>query len=169
MREKTVDIVLIVLVLAAMFTATYTLTKAVNSRAEEPATTDKEVIELLKQEIEELREENKYYRKLNKKLEEFLDKVAVGTFEVTAYTVSCGTGDGITYTGTKTAEGRTIAVDEEVIPLGSRVWIEGIGIRTAEDIGSLVKGNVIDMFVGESRRKALRYGRQELKVIYKEG
>jgi 3D (Asp-Asp-Asp) domain-containing protein len=61
---------------------------------------------------------------------------------------------GITYSGVKAEEGRTVAVDPKVIPLGSTVYIEGIGIRKAEDTGSAIKGSKIDVFmndVGEAR------------------
>jgi uncharacterized protein YabE (DUF348 family)/3D (Asp-Asp-Asp) domain-containing protein len=53
---------------------------------------------------------------------------------------------GITYSGTTVTEGRTIAVDKNVIPIGWWVYIEGIGFRRAEDTGSAVKGNKIDVY-----------------------
>lgn len=56
---------------------------------------------------------------------------------------------GITYSGIKAKEGRTIAVDPNVIPLGSTVFIEGIGIRKAEDIGSAIRGSRIDVFMND--------------------
>jgi 3D (Asp-Asp-Asp) domain-containing protein len=56
---------------------------------------------------------------------------------------------GITYSGMKAKEGRTIAVDPNVIPLGSTVFIEGIGIRKAEDIGSAIRGSRIDVFMND--------------------
>ncbi|MDD9271673.1 3D domain-containing protein [Paenibacillus sp. GCM10023248] len=56
---------------------------------------------------------------------------------------------GITYSGLKAKEGRTIAVDPNVIPLGSTVFIEGIGIRKAEDIGSAIRGSRIDVFMND--------------------
>jgi 3D (Asp-Asp-Asp) domain-containing protein len=56
---------------------------------------------------------------------------------------------GITYSGIKAKEGRTIAVDPAVIPLGSTVFIEGIGIRKAEDIGSAIRGSRIDVFMND--------------------
>ena len=61
---------------------------------------------------------------------------------------------GITYSGVRAEEGRTVAVDPKVIPLGSIVYIEGVGIRKAEDTGSAIKGSKIDVFmedVGEAR------------------
>ncbi|WNR44991.1 3D domain-containing protein [Paenibacillus roseipurpureus] len=56
---------------------------------------------------------------------------------------------GITYSGIKAREGRTIAVDPNVIPLGSTVFIEGIGLRKAEDIGSAIRGSRIDVFMND--------------------
>ncbi|KRF27664.1 3D domain-containing protein [Paenibacillus sp. Soil787] len=56
---------------------------------------------------------------------------------------------GITYSGLKAKEGRTIAVDPAIIPLGSTVFIEGIGIRKAEDIGSAIRGSRIDVFMND--------------------
>ncbi len=53
---------------------------------------------------------------------------------------------GITFTGTRAKEGHTIAVDPNVIPLGWWVYIEGFGFRRAEDTGSAVKGNRIDIY-----------------------
>lgn len=58
-------------------------------------------------------------------------------------------GDGITYTGTMATEGRTIAVDPNVIPLGTRVYIDGYGERIAEDTGGAIKGNKIDIYVDD--------------------
>lgn len=80
------------------------------------------------------------------------------TYEITAY---CETGNK-TATGTIPKAGRTIAVDPKVIPYGTKVWIEGIGFRVAEDCGGLVKGKIIDLFVEEN---ALKFGRQKRKVV----
>lgn len=66
----------------------------------------------------------------------------------------CSKDDGITATGTMATEGRTIAVDPSVIPLGSEVEINGV-IYVAEDTG--VKGKTIDLFVSD-HQKALQMG-----------
>lgn len=56
---------------------------------------------------------------------------------------------GITATGAVATEGRTIAVDPDVIPLGSEVLINDV-IYIAEDVG--VKGKTIDIFVADHAR-----------------
>ncbi|WP_242476469.1 cell wall-binding protein EntB [Bacillus cereus] len=58
---------------------------------------------------------------------------------------------------------RIIAVDPEVIPLGSKVWVEGYGEAIAGDTGSAIKGNRIDVLMG-SKSKAMNWGRQTVKV-----
>ncbi|WP_416176455.1 3D domain-containing protein [Clostridium sp.] len=58
----------------------------------------------------------------------------------TAYSIS-----GITANGMKTSKG-IIAVDPRVIPLGSRVYIEGYGYAIAADTGGAIKGNRVDLF-----------------------
>lgn len=63
-------------------------------------------------------------------------------------------GFGITYTGMKVRKG-VIAVDPKVIPLGSRVYVEVIGANdygyaVAADIGSAIKGNLIDLYFDSS-------------------
>ena len=73
---------------------------------------------------------------------------AVDEFEVTAYTLAEGNGDGYTATMTIPEVGRTIAVDPRVIPLGSRVLIPGRGMYHAEDVGGAIKGNRLDIYTG---------------------
>ena len=58
-----------------------------------------------------------------------------------------GNDQALTATGTTLTEGRTIAVDPSVIPLGSRVFIEGFGVFIAEDVGGAIKGSKIDIAV----------------------
>ncbi len=59
-------------------------------------------------------------------------------------------GYGMTRSGTTVTDGRTIAVDPKVIPLGWWVWIEGYGLRKAEDTGGAVKGNKIDIYFSDN-------------------
>lgn len=74
-------------------------------------------------------------------------------------------GHGITKTGTQVKEGRTIAVDPRVIPLGWWVHIEGIGLRRAEDIGTFVKGKEIDLYMKRTSQ-AKKFGRQDGHTVY---
>lgn len=104
---------------------------------------------------------------------------SIGTFKVTAYCACekcCGKSSddpwyGITATGTKATEGRTIAVDPKVIPYGTVVYFEGIdgfGGYVAEDCGGAIKGNDIDLYF-DSHAEALSWGVREKEVfLYKE-
>lgn len=74
-----------------------------------------------------------------------------------------------TATGTKPKANRTIAVDPTKIPLGSIVYIEGYGYFIAEDTGSAIKSNRIDIFV-DSHEIALQLGKRHANVyLLKEG
>ncbi len=61
---------------------------------------------------------------------------------------------GITSTGVKAKRNSdgysTIAVDPSVIPLGSKIYVEGYGYGIAEDIGGAIKGNHIDLYYDSS-------------------
>ncbi|MEK4355493.1 ubiquitin-like domain-containing protein [Paenibacillus sp. FSL M7-1455] len=70
-----------------------------------------------------------------------------------------------TATGTRVTEGRTIAVDPNVIPLGWWVYIEGIGFRRAEDTGGAIKGNKIDLYY-DSVKRANNFGRKSGMKVY---
>jgi 3D (Asp-Asp-Asp) domain-containing protein len=59
---------------------------------------------------------------------------------------------GYTWTGARTATGTyphwgTVAVDPTVIPLGSTVYIQGLGVFHAEDTGGGVVGQHVDVYV----------------------
>jgi 3D (Asp-Asp-Asp) domain-containing protein len=58
-------------------------------------------------------------------------------------------GYGITASGQAAKEGWTVAVDPELIPLHSIVYIPGVGVRYAEDTGGAVKGRHIDVFYND--------------------
>ena len=78
----------------------------------------------------------------------------LGLFKLTYYCACakcCGKATGITASGARVAEGETIAVDPSVIPYGTKVIING-HIFTAQDCGSGVKQNHIDIYVDDHER-----------------
>ncbi|WP_053366781.1 3D domain-containing protein [Bacillus sp. FJAT-27245] len=84
----------------------------------------------------------------------------------TAYTASCEGCSGITATGINLKNNpgaKVISVDPSVIPLGSKVYVEGYGYAVAGDTGGAIKGNRIDIFI-PSKDAALKYGVQSVKV-----
>lgn len=84
------------------------------------------------------------------------------TFESTAYAY-----DGTTASGMQVQKG-VIAVDPNVIPLGTKVWVEGYGHAIAADTGSAVKGNIIDVWL-PTEEKAIQWGRKNVDIkIYEE-
>lgn len=58
---------------------------------------------------------------------------------------------------------KVIAVDPNVIPLGSEVYVEGYGYATAADTGGAINGNKIDLHV-PSQDEAVNFGRQQVNV-----
>ncbi|WP_311080876.1 G5 domain-containing protein [Paenibacillus polymyxa] len=70
-----------------------------------------------------------------------------------------------TASGTRVTEGRTIAVDPSIIPIGWWVYIEGVGFRRAEDTGGAIKGHKIDVYY-ESLSRANQFGRKHGKTVY---
>jgi peptidoglycan DL-endopeptidase CwlO len=67
-----------------------------------------------------------------------------------------------TATGMKAQRG-VVAVDPSVIPLGTRVYVEGYGNAIAGDTGSAIKGNRIDLCF-DTLAECNRYGRRTVKV-----
>ena len=69
---------------------------------------------------------------------------------------------GITASGRRVEHG-IVAVDRSLIPLGTRLYVEGHGFSLAADVGSAIRGYSIDLFMYE-RADALRFGRRHLYV-----
>lgn len=98
--------------------------------------------------------------------------IYMGNFKLTAYCSCkkcCGrwspevTGKAsFTESGTNPKQGRTVAVDKRVIPLGTKILIDGKEY-IAEDTGSAVKGNHIDIYF-DSHKEAYRFGTQRGEV-----
>lgn len=73
----------------------------------------------------------------------------LGRFKLTAYSgPQLGQAEPITASGMVARAGRTVAVDPKIIPLGSKIYIEGLGERIAEDVGGGIKGHHIDVYLG---------------------
>lgn len=84
----------------------------------------------------------------------------------TAFSADCNGCSGITATGINlnaNPDMKVIAVDPSVIPLGTKVWVEGYGNAVAGDTGGSIKGNRIDVHV-PTRADASRYGWQKVEV-----
>ncbi|MGP1907136.1 peptidoglycan-binding protein [Metabacillus sp. JX24] len=84
----------------------------------------------------------------------------------TAYTASCEGCSGVTKMGVdlnKYPEAKVIAVDPNVIPIGSTVEVEGYGKAIAADIGGAIDGNKIDVFIA-SQSSAVNWGRKTVKI-----
>ncbi|QHT45287.1 LysM peptidoglycan-binding domain-containing protein [Halobacillus sp. ACCC02827] len=88
------------------------------------------------------------------------------TMEATAYTAFCEGCSGTTATGVDlraNPDQKVVAVDPDVIPLGSEVYVEGYGKAIAADTGGAIQGNRIDVFVPE-QSDALDFGRKTVEV-----
>ncbi|MEK3886501.1 LysM peptidoglycan-binding and 3D domain-containing protein [Bacillus sp. FSL K6-3431] len=88
------------------------------------------------------------------------------TVSATAYTASCEGCSGVTATGQDlraNPDQKVIAVDPTIIPLGSKVEVEGYGVAIAGDVGGAIKGNKIDIFI-PSKSDAINYGVQTVKI-----
>lgn len=118
-------------------------------------------------------------------LREKLDKVvAVGTKELdfqvsrgaetgtefyvntTAYTAYCNGCSGRTATGLDLRANpgaKVIAVDPSIIPLGTKVYVEGYGYAVAADTGGAIKGHKIDVFF-PTKAEAFRWGVRKVKI-----
>ena len=83
-------------------------------------------------------------------------------FTATAYAV-----DGETASGKQTREGRTVAADHSVLPLGTRIEIKGAGpysgIYVVQDGGPKVNGREVDIFIDDPA-EAKRFGRKPVQV-----
>ena len=142
--------------------------------------------------VQSLQQDNE---NLRGKVEELRREVNRGnarafTVEVTAYDLSeasCNKGmshpdygitaSGVSLKGQTLESARAIAVDPNIIPLGSKVrlqfddpkWQHLNGVYTAVDTGGAIKGNHIDLFFGDFQsatpsREAMDFGRRTAKL-----
>lgn len=84
----------------------------------------------------------------------------------TAYTPNCAGCSGISAAGLNlraNPDMKVIAVDPKVIPLGTKVWVEGYGNAVAADTGGAIKGKKIDVLV-PTTSKAKNWGRKKVRI-----
>ena len=70
--------------------------------------------------------------------------------------------DGVTSTG-RDANLSGVAVDPSIIPYGSHIEIEGVGVFLADDCGSAIKGARIDIRF-KTYKEAIQWGRKKIKI-----
>ena len=121
--------------------------------------------EAARKEMEAARREQEVWARKCEALPEYQ---YVGECVLTAYCCEkyrhiCGTGTGLTASGLPVQPGM-VAVDPDVIPLGSRVFINGVEYLAA-DIGGSIKGNKIDIAM-ETHQEADVFGRQAAEVWF---
>ena len=83
------------------------------------------------------------------------NKKLVGNFKLTFYA-----GDSTTASGRTPRVNHTIAADTSVLPMYTKVYIEGWGTYTVEDRGGAIKGKRIDIFVANNsiaRKNGVKY------------
>lgn len=90
---------------------------------------------------------------------------SLGTFTTTGYCScsKCSGGNNLTYSGTTPKANHTISADITVLPIGTKVMINGV-VYTVEDIGGSVQGNKIDIYYA-SHDEAWAHGRQKVEVF----
>ena len=177
MRHKLVFLFIIIV----LFTSAYLMINEFLSFVQIPSQQQSE-IDKLQQEQEklnnkinilenELKQIKNNTEEINKFYQELDEKWNMETFEVTSYSpfdnVSgmCNNGNPqYTASGLPPGENK-IAVDPEVIPLGTEVYVEEKGWVIAADTGGAIQGNIIDVY-SDTYKEAIRFGKQERMVLY---
>lgn len=91
----------------------------------------------------------------------------LGMFEITGYCrceICCGDQEegALTYQETIPKAEYTVAADPAVIPLGTRITVDG-KTYVVEDIGGAIKGNRLDIYF-DTHEEAVIYGRKHKNV-----
>lgn len=126
---------------------------------------------ILKEELQTLKNSQ---NELTQSVYSFLDDWQIGVFEASAYSPlddknglnSWGDGSVMT-SGVSTAEYIDIglSVDPSLIPLGSKVYIKGVGWRVATDTGGDIKGYKLDIPV-KTFEEGISFGRKDVIVAW---
>jgi len=88
-----------------------------------------------------------------------------GSFIVnaSAYTAAadeCGKSDGITASGKRVQENRTLACPKQY-KFGTKIEIDGMGTYVCEDRGGAIKANHFDIYM-QTKKQAFAFGRRNL-------
>ncbi len=120
--------------------------------------------------VTEMSKEEKVLARWKEKQAELWKSLPTEPFIInaSAYTAAadeCGKSDGITSSGLKVEENRTLACPAN-FPFGTKISIEGMGEYRCEDRGGAIKGNHIDIYM-QTKAQAFAFGRRHLtaKVI----
>jgi len=133
-----------------------------NSSFEENAGQNETVVDERNQKIMDIWKEKQIFQWNSLPTEKF-------TINASAYTAAadeCGKNDGVTASGVKVQENRTLACPPQY-PFGAKIQIDGYGVYTCEDRGGAIKGNKFDIYM-QTKSEAFAFGRQNLtaQVIF---
>lgn len=109
----------------------------------------------------------------NRAMPEGMTAEYAGEFLCTSYCTErrkhiCGTGTGITASGTPVTADLTVAADQNIFPFGTILYIEDIGIRVVQDRGADIQGQHLDVAVAGTHEDALNwdgYGEHRVWII----
>ena len=129
------------------------------------------------QKIDEIQTRLQELRDRLDSLLETFDMTKADTYTITGYTpldpsavygLDYIGNPNVTASGDKPVPNETVAAAKD-IPFGTKVWIEGVGVRTVNDRGGAIKRGRLDLCMA-TRDEAIAFGRQKRKVIIlKEG
>jgi 3D (Asp-Asp-Asp) domain-containing protein len=144
------------------------------SAEENPASIDEQtnaVVQEEKKSDDDIRNEAIFAKWKDKQADKWenlpTDKFVINASAYTASADECGNSKGITSSGLKVKENRTIACPEK-FPFGLKIKIDGMGTFVCEDRGGAIKGNHIDIYM-LTKKEAFQFGRKNLTAEIVQG